>query len=322
MRKQTHLTPRGAKASAATIDTAIEAFYRRCQAKNLSAHTVSFYKYRLQAFKHFLDERYPEISLIDITSRVIRDFIAHEGMRVSAATADDSFVTLRVIFRYLEADGVIEESPMTGVERPKTKKTLISAFSAEQVEAMIGVCGNDFTGVRNRAIIITFVDCGLRVSELCGLQTDHINWSEQTMVVTGKGNKERRVPFGRVARSTLFSYWERRGDIPGTKEFFLSCYGDPLDRFRVAKALAECGRRAGVTGVRISPHTFRHTFAVMYLRNGGDVFSLQKMLGHTDLTMTRRYAELSQTDVIEKHRQFSPADAIKTPSQSGRKRLK
>lgn len=69
------------------------------------------------------------------------------------------------------------------------------------------------------------------------------------------------------------------------------------------------------------PHTFRHTFAVMYLRNGGDVFSPQKMLGHTDLTMTLRYAELSQTDVIEKHRQCSPADAIKPPSQQGRKRL-
>jgi len=318
----THLKPRGVGASTATIDTAIEAFYRRCQAKNLSSHTVSFYKYRLQAFKSFLDARYPEIRLDDINTRVVRDFIANEGMRVSPATADDSFVTLRALFKYLEADRVIDECPMVGVERPKTKKTLISAFSVEQVEAMLGVCENDFTGVRNRAIIITFVDCGLRVSELCGLKTDHINWNEQTMLVTGKGNKERCVPFGRTARTALFSYWERRGDIPGVKEFFLSCYGDPLNRFRVAKALAECGRRACVTGVRISPHTFRHTFAVMYLRNGGDVFSLQIMLGHTDLTMTRRYAELSQTDVIEKHRLYSPADAIKPPSQSGRKRLK
>ena len=96
----------------------------------------------------------------------------------------------------------------------------------------------------------------------------------------------------------------------------------PMNRQRVHTALFDCGKKAGVTGLRISPHTFRHTFAVMYLRNGGDVFSLQKLLGHSDLTMTRRYAELSETDVIEKHRQFSPADAFGMTKQNGRKRLK
>ena len=113
-------------------------------------------------------------------------------------------------------------------------------------------------------------------------------------------------PVFATGSSLSFTYWERRGDISGTKEFFLSSYGDPLDRFRVAKALAECGQYASVTGVHIYSHTFRHNFAMIYLRNGGDEFSLQKMLGHTDLTMTRHYVELSQTDVIEKHPAVQP----------------
>jgi len=219
-------------------------------------------------------------------------------------------------------DDLVTDNPMKGVDRPKTKQVIISTFTTEQIQAMLGICGNDFVGIRNRALILTLIDCGLRVSELCSLQTNDIRWNEQTMLVTGKGNKERIVPFGRTTRSALLTYWERRGDVPATDTFFLTCYGDPINRQRAHCALFECGTKAGVTGLRISPHTFRHTFAVMYLRNGGDVFSLQKMLGHTDLTMTRRYAELSETDVIEKHRQFSPADAIKSTNQNGRKRMK
>ena len=104
---------------------------------------------------------------------------------------------------------------------------------------------------------------------------------------------------------------------------FVTCYGDPLDRYRVARIVGSRCTQASITGVRCSPHTFRHTFAVTYLRNGGDVFSLQKLLGHSDLMMTRRYAELSQTDVQEKHRLYSPADRLESPKNGqGRKRLR
>jgi integrase/recombinase XerD len=176
--------------------------------------------------------------------------------------------------------------------------------------------------MRDRAIIPTLVDCGLRVSELIGLKAADINWTDQTMVVLGKGNNERSIPFGRTARSAMLTYQQRRGDITNTCEFFLTCYGDGMSRLAINRTLKTLAATAKITGVRVSPHTFRHTFAVMYLRNGGDVFSLQKLLGHTDLTMTRRYAELSQMDVVAKHRQFSPADAIKPVGQVGRKRLK
>lgn len=316
------LTLQKPESPADELQVAIDAFYRRCQAKNLSQHTIEFYKYRLEAFQRFMTAQYNDVPLDDITPAIIRDFLANEKSRISAGAADDSFVSLRVLFRYLVREGFVEDTPMTRVERPKQKKVVIAAFTSAQVEAMLGTCKSDFNGVRNRAIILILLDCGLRVSELCGITLGDFDWSELTVLVTGKGDKERIVPFGHTARSALLTYLERRGDIPKMETFFLTCYGDPMGRYAVLRALKECGTRASVSGVRVSPHTFRHTCAVMYLRNGGDVFSLQKLLGHTDLTMTRRYAELTESDVVKKHRLYSPADAIRAPTPSGRKRMR
>lgn len=322
MRKMAKMTLRSSQSATEGRTAAVEAFYWRCQAKNLSPNTVKFYTYRLRAFLRHMEAHYESIPIQSVTPAMIREFIAHETTHIGAPTGDDSFVALRALFRYLTSEGWVTENPMLTIERPKQKRTLIATFTTEQIQAMLGVCGNDFSGVRNRALIMLLLDCGLRVSELCGIEVADINWSEQTLVVTGKGNKERRVPFGRACRVALMQYFERRGDQLATSAFFLTCYGDPMDRYRVYCALLDCGTKAKVTGVRISPHTFRHTCAVMYLRNGGDVFSLQKLLGHTDLTMTRRYAELSETDVVEKHKLYSPADSIKASQASGRKRMK
>jgi len=105
---------------------------------------------------------------------------------------------------------------------------------------------------------------------------------------------------------------------------FVTCYGEALSRHQAHRLLSDCGRRAGVTEARCSPHTFRHTCAVMFLRNGGDAFSLQKLPGHSSLDMTRRYAELAQADVVAKHRAASPGDRFLAAVQKGggRKRLR
>jgi integrase/recombinase XerD len=140
----------------------------------------------------------------------------------------------------------------------------------------------------------------------------------------GKGSKERVVPFGEATRQALLAYVSKRGNIPGQRALFVGCYGDPLSRHGAHRLVSECGKRAGVSGPRCSPHTFRHTCAVMFLRNGGDAFSLQKLLGHADLAMTRRYCELAQADVVAKHRACSPGDRFlgTVRGAQGRKRLR
>jgi integrase/recombinase XerD len=229
------------------------------------------------------------------------------------------------LFRFLVREEVIEANPVAKVEKVRVPTKVIETFSPAQVEALLATCnGRSFNGARLRAVILTLLDCGLRVSELCGLSLEDVSWDERTLRVMGKGSKERLVPFGEATRQALMGYVSRRGEVPRQDALFVTCYGDPMSRRDAHRMLRRAGEKAELTGVRCSPHTFRHTCAVMYLRNGGDAFSLQRLLGHSSLEMTRRYAELAQTDVIDRHRACSPGDRFlpNVRSATGRKRIR
>lgn len=304
------------------LECAITGFFNYCRARNLSPNTILYYQYRLGAFKRYTDAKHPGAAPKDITAPIVRDFISSESNQHSVTTANHSVTALNSFFNYLIKDGFLESNPVEGVDKLRSRKKVIETFSKEQIQSILKVCGKDFAGVRDTAILMVLFDCGLRASELCGLTVHDISWGDQTLLVLGKGDKERSVPFGQATKRALTQYLARRGELEADA-FFVTCYGDPMTRFRLAEMVVQRCKKAGVQGLRCSPHTFRHTFAVSYLRAGGDVFSLQKILGHSDLTMTRRYAELSQTDVQDKHRMFSPGDRLGGVAQrSGRQRLR
>ena len=304
-----------------SLTAAIDGFLVFCRSKNLSPNTLIYYQYRLRAFQSYLDQNGTSCAPREVTPRVIREFINDEIERHSASTANHSVTTLRALFSFLVSDGFLATSPMAGVKKVRCRKALIETFTPEQIEAIIATCDKSFTGVRDRAIVLTLFDTGLRASELCGLTLDDVSWREQTMVVVGKGDCERVVSFGKVARQVLALYIARRGELE-TNAFFVTQFGDPIDRYRLSDIIGSRCRQADVAGIRCSPHTLRHTFAVTYLRNGGDVFSLQKLLGHADLAMTKCYCQLSQTDALDKHRAHSPGDTLRIAKpRSGRKRI-
>jgi integrase/recombinase XerD len=168
-------------------------------------------------------------------------------------------------------------------------------------------------GYRNYAIILTLLDTGLRVSELCGLRLSCLWLADGMLKVMGKGSKERLIPIGKQVQRVLWRYISRRRPEPASLNcdlLFLTKDGAQLTKDRMEKIMADYGRKAGLEGVRCSPHTLRHTAAVTFLRNGGDVFSLQKMLGHASLEMTRRYCELADIDVKRAHMTASPVDNL------------
>ena len=132
-------------------------------------------------------------------------------------------------------------------------RNVTAASTPEQVERLLSVCGRGFAGVRPRAIILTLLDCGLRVSELCGLALGDLSWEVQTLRAMGKGSSERVVPFGEATRQVLLSYVARRGDLSGQQALLVTCYRDPLNRREVHRSLEDAGRRASPTGVRCSP---------------------------------------------------------------------
>jgi integrase/recombinase XerD len=176
------------------MQEAFTSFLQRGQARNLSPHTLRYYRTRLDAFRQWLEGEGLRLGPADMTPAVIRDFLASETARVSALTASHSFITLRALCRYLVREEIIEANPMERVEKGRIPRKVVETFSPEQVEALLATAnGRSFNGARFRAIVLTLLDCGLRVSELCGLRLDEISWDEGTLRVMGKGSKERVV---------------------------------------------------------------------------------------------------------------------------------
>ena len=162
-------------------------------------------------------------------------------------------------------------------------------------------------------VITVLLDTGLRVSELTGLTLKDIRLVDGVLKVSGKGRRERLVPIGKTSQRLLWNYITRHRPEPARPRCdlaFLTKDGLPLTKNRIQKMMAKYGREAGICGVRCSPHTLRHTGAIMFLRNGGDIFSLQRLLGHSSLEMTRHYCELADVDVKRTHSMASPVDNL------------
>lgn len=180
---------------------------------------------------------------------------------------------------------------------------------------LLYLCGrSNGQGRRNLAIILLLLDSGIRVSELVSIEVDDVNLAEGDIKIKrAKGNRERIVPIGSLVQKSLWKYINCNRPKPvidRVNALFLSDYGMPLLVSGIQQMLRRYGKRLGITGVRCSPHTFRHTFAKNYLLNGGDIFSLQKILGHSSLASVRVYLNLFASDIKKQHQRFSPVDNL------------
>ncbi|MFP3880409.1 MAG: tyrosine-type recombinase/integrase [Dehalococcoidia bacterium] len=169
------------------------------------------------------------------------------------------------------------------------------------------------TSYRDYCILLTLLDTGIRCTELTSLRLADLNLESRLLKVSGKGSKERHVPIGAKVQKAVWKYLHRyrpEPAIPKHDQVFLTRDSHPLTKDRVEAIVERYGSKAGITGVRVSPHTFRHTMAVTFLRNGGDVFSLQRILGHSSLEVLRGYANLVYSDISRVHQRNSPADNL------------
>ncbi len=160
------------------------------------------------------------------------------------------------------------------------------------------------SSVRNRTILLVPLDTGLRASELCELRIKDVDLNNRRLTVLGKGSKERIIPFSAVTSQAIWRYEATRPKDSTNDLVFVTPEGQPLDRVGLGELILRIGERAGVTNAH--PHRFRHTFAINFLRNGGNAYALQMMLGHSTMEMVKRYLALAQADVEAAHRQASP----------------
>jgi site-specific recombinase XerD len=229
---------------------------------------------------------------------------------VGTRTVKDTHGILRTFFLWLVAEGYVPTSPMAMVKPPIHRPDQIQPFSEEQVNALIRAAKSSRHPKRDEALIMFMLDTGVRASELCGLKFNDVDIVNRKAIVLGKGNKHRAIYFGRETGRALWQYIREEG-IEGTSPLFVSEKGGSYTRSGLLQLIERLGVRAKIEATRCSPHTLRHTFAVMFLRGGGSVFSLKEMLGHTDLKMTSRYVALAQADVQNQHRQFSPVERLR-----------
>ncbi|MFH1723303.1 MAG: tyrosine-type recombinase/integrase [Elusimicrobiota bacterium] len=294
-----------------SIGQAYEAFELRCEAKGLSPLTCGWYRQILSLFQRFLESQgVTDIRRID--APLIRSYLCHMRRHGKASgTIARTYGGLRCFFGFLSRERMIPQNPAAILEKPRMERKLIRPLTVDQVRRLLAQpTQTTFMSVRTWTVIILILDTGLRVSEVLGLTLDQVDIHHGLLRVMGKGAKEREVPMGRTCRQALSRYVLRRGKIPDQDLGFVSRFGNRMGRGSLRLAFRRLGREAGLTGVRVSPHTLRHTFATHYIMNGGDVFSLQQILGHSTLDMVRVYVRLANRDVTLQHRRFSPIDNL------------
>ena len=217
-------------------------------------------------------------------------------------------------WKWLIDEELIEANPFAKVKMPKVPRKVMSTFSESHLGALIGAINTRSPqGYRDYALFLTLLDTGLRIAEVLRARVENLDLGEATLKVMGKGGKERVVPLGRVVQRVLWHYLERFRPEPlrlRDAPLFLTWDGRPVAVRRAQTLLRTYAAKAGITGVRASPHTLRHTAAISFLRNGGDAFSLQQLLGHSSLDMTRRYCQVAEADVQAAHRRASPVDNL------------
>jgi integrase/recombinase XerD len=205
---------------------------------------------------------------------------------------------------------VVSSHQVRLLEAPKGNTIQPEPYSEIDLKHIIHeVSGGSKYNLEMRAVVLLLLDTGVRVSEACDLTIADVHLKEGFAIVMGKGSKERRVEFGPRTAQAIWKYLATRGQVHSRDPLLVSRTGRKFDRYDLAHRLANVGKRSGVE--KCYPHRFRHTFAVMFLRNGGSALALQKLLGHTTMEMVRTYVKLSEVDMKEAHRRASPVENLR-----------
>jgi len=281
------------------ISDAVKLFLEERMAMRYSPHTIRDY---MVTFKKFL-AYFGDVEIETLNKQHIIRFMASQS-NVSAKTLRNYHADLSALWQWAIQQGVCSENPVRQMKAPVAEKKTIIPLSKVEVSALLESASQSLYPYRDRAIILTLLDTGIRATELCNLQIKDINRITGHIRVIGKGKKERLVPISTETIAAIDEYLEIRGENTQTSPLFARKSGKPLDRCKLRKTLAELGNKSSVS--HVFPHRFRHTFAIQFLRNGGNIYSLQKILGHSTLDMVKRYLAIAQYDVDHDHAIASP----------------
>jgi len=275
--------------------------------RGLSSASVAAYRSDLEAYGKWLArERLGSKITRERLGRYLRE-LRTRGL--SSRSAARALSALRGFYAFAAAHLAHAEDPTAHLQSPRAGLALPKALSEREIETLLSTPDvSDALGLRDRAMLELLYASGLRVSEIAGLARDRVDLTGRILRVTGKGGKERLVPFGASASSWLARYLAdvRPGlDRRGAAALFLSARGTALTRQRLWQIIAVHGRRAGIRS-RLTPHSLRHSFATHLLEHGADLRALQMMLGHADISTTQVYTQVSRARLRGVYDRFHP----------------
>ena len=302
-------------------------YYEVCnRAEGKSPKTISWYSANLRCFRNYLKSRHLPDSLDNIDTKLLREYVLYLMKRnrydghpytpvqaepLSSATVHGHVRTLRAFFNWLVMEGLTQNNPSNDLKPPKVSRKIVSTLSDEEIRAILSTFSTSPSDTRNRTLFMILLDSGLRIGELINLKMEDIHTDEGYLKVMGKGRKERIVPIGNNAQKVLqrYLFWFRPKPInPVINNVFLSQSSKPLTENSMKLMFTRLAKRSGVC--RLHAHLCRHTFATRFLINGGDVFTLQQILGHSTLTMVSHYVNLASSHIAIQHQKFSPLDRL------------
>ena len=279
--------------------------------RGLSENSISSYTYDIQGFINYIETYSPQLTIRNCQKGDTQAYIYHLAKQVNARSQSRQISGLKSFFNFLIFEGYREDSPMDLIDTPKIGRKLPAVLSVKEIDRLLTAIDlSHAQGYRNLTILETLYGSGLRVSELISLKISDLHFEENLLLITGKGNKQRLVPLGGVCKQKLQVYIEEvRVHVPVKKDFrdivFLNQHGRQLTRAMIFTIVRQTAANAGIEK-KISPHTFRHSFATHLLENGADLRSIQIMMGHENITTTEVYMHLDTQHLSKSLQAFHP----------------
>ena len=306
------------KAEASTqLSNLIEGYSLCARSEGISENTILLTRRTVSYLNNFLMRSGlpTNVELIGVSE--IRSFILHlkeaqrfefhplikiHDRKLTGHTINCYLRSISAFWSWLSKEGFIDSNPFARVKIPKVPKKVITPFTEEQIQSLLQAIDiSGVAGLRNYAMVLMFLDTGMRLGELTGLKKNDVDLKNKTAKVFGKGAKERRLPIGKRLLAALWKYQLYRPQ-PATgsiDNFFLTQDGWPLTKNRMETIIKKLGRKAGLQGVRCSPHTLRHTFCTRLYQKGVGPFTIKDLAGHKSLNTTMRYIRIENKEQAE-----------------------
>ena len=280
--------------------------------KGLATHSVEAYLRDVKKLWHFLEKEPEPPSIKQVSRAHIEQFLAAlYDLQLGANTQNRILSGLRAFFDYALVEELVERSPMDLIEAPKIRRKIPTILSVEEMFTLIdSIDTHERHGYRNRAILEVLYGCGLRVSELIGLKQSHVFEQAGFLRILGKNNKERLVPIAEPALEAIRAYLQHeRASIhlhpEGEDIVFLSARGKGLSRQMIFLMIRKQAQKLGWKK-KISPHTFRHSFASHLVEGGADLRAVQEMLGHESILTTEIYTHIQKSFLAQTLERYHP----------------